>query len=75
MEKVRAKFSCLAVKKSEDGQSEHVEMRPVTNGSEENESFSKFTPSGLLQLDITNENLFGAFEEGKEYYLDISEAQ
>ena len=51
-----------------------VELRPVTSGSEENKSFSQYTPSGSLKLTITNPDALGYFVAGKEYYIDFSDA-
>jgi hypothetical protein len=47
-----AKFKVDAVKKGTPEQ-ETLIMSPVTDGSEENKSFSKFTPWGKLELSIT----------------------
>lgn len=47
----------------------------VSSGSEENKSFAKFTPGGNLSMQIDKETLaYDAFEVGKSYYLDITEA-
>ena len=70
--KILAKFACERVTKTT--YSENIEARPVTSGSEENETFSKETPSGKLELCITNKSAHGFFEPGKEYILTILEA-
>jgi hypothetical protein len=44
---------------------------PVIDGSEENKTFWKYTPSGKLELGCIHQDLF---EVGKEYYLDIYSA-
>ena len=67
---VRAKMKCSAVGNI-DGQGHHVEMEPVTCGSDENEKFFKYTPGGCLKLSVMNDM---GFEPGKEYYIDITEA-
>jgi len=72
MNAVKAKFVCQSTQR--DGGLEEVRLSPVTDGSEEDNTFSKYTPSGLLELSITNENVFGFFEVGKKYYLDITPA-
>jgi hypothetical protein len=69
---VKAKFKCESVTKF--GAQEDVKLTPVTGGSDENKSFSKYTPSGKLELSITNEALFGHFQPGQEYYLEINAA-
>ena len=69
---IRAKMKCNSVTKTEG--SENVKFSPVTAGSsKENESWSKWTPSGSLELNITNPAVHGAFVPGVEYFIDISE--
>jgi hypothetical protein len=77
---VRAKFYVASVTKfgsCHDGKAQtnsiNVVCHPVTNGCEENKSFSKWTPSGKLELSITNPDVFDFFKEGSEIYLDISQ--
>ena len=55
--------------------SETIKLGAVTSDSEENKSFSKYTPSASLEINITNEAAFGFFEAGKEYYLDFTSAE
>lgn len=71
---VRAKFTCIGV--SLDAyENKNVSFLPVVSGSEENKSFSKYTPSGSLQLNISPEtSAYDYFEQDKEYYLDLSKA-
>lgn len=73
MSTIKAKFNCETVLKSMYG--EQVAMSPVVSGSEENKSFSEYTPSGKLELMITNKDVYGAFVPGKQYYLTIEEAE
>lgn len=69
---IRAKFKVESVSKTEFG--EGVKMNAVCyDGTKENASFSKFTPSGSFEMFVTNEKLFGAFKPGAEYYLDFKE--
>lgn len=70
---IRAKFVVSTVTK-QVGQ-EQVTLCAVTSGSEENKSFAKYTPSGVLNLTIDNPATVGFFEPGREYYLDITVAQ
>lgn len=66
---VRAKFRCT---KKDD---QVIKFEPVTSGSKENESFFKYTPGGELRFDgLANPAAAAQFAEGKEYYLDITEA-
>lgn len=40
-------------------------------GSADNETWSKYNPSGQLQRVISNPAAFEQFEQGKEYFIDI----
>jgi hypothetical protein len=72
---VRAKFRCMQNDKDALGFHASVRMIPVGMGpGSENEKFWKATPSGELQMHITNPGAFEQFEVGKSYYLDITEA-
>lgn len=71
---VRCKFTCLKKSTFPDGACS-VEMQPVYNGSEENKKFFSATPSGQIYLGIINPVASKQFEEGKEYYIDISPAE
>lgn len=44
------------------------------DGSDENNTFAKFSPSGKLELTIANPNLLGVFEVGDTFYVDFTEA-
>ncbi len=68
-----AKFKCHSVA-PQSAESQHVRLEAVTDGCEENKSFSKWTPSGHLVLNITNPDLVGSFVEGEEYLLTITHA-
>ncbi|WP_142783368.1 hypothetical protein [Changchengzhania lutea] len=75
MSKVRAKFECVELVEDSQNESKHVSFSPVIDGSDENKSFSKYTPAGLINLQISNETEgSNAFEIGKEYYVDFTEA-
>lgn len=71
---VCAKFHCTSIQKSPDHSSAVVTLGAVTTGNTENESWSKYTPSGQLQMVITNPDATDHFEQGKEYYIDIQPA-
>lgn len=76
MSKVRAKFFCAVVSNNEESQQKNVSLIPVTDGSEENKSFSKYTPAGSVELTISHETeASNFFEEGTEYYLDFTKAE
>jgi hypothetical protein len=44
------------------------------DGSDENNTFSKFTPSADLRMYIANPALFGQFKEGDTFYVDFTPA-
>lgn len=70
---VRAKFTCSSV--IENGYNKTANFYAVYDSKGENASFSKATPSGQLGLAIDKETpAADFFEQGKNYYLDITEA-
>lgn len=78
MERVRAKFSVSSIFKDANG-NVLVKLWAVYKGDEsspENESFSNSTPSGSVELYITNPSAGEFFEKlaGKYVYLDFTEA-
>lgn len=72
---VRAKFRCVATNKSDygAGPQDTVILQPVTSG-QGNESWSKWTPAGKLEMTITNPEAVAKFELGKSYFLDFTPA-
>lgn len=44
------------------------------DGSDENNTYAKFTPSAMLQITVTNPALIGTFQIGTEYYVDFTPA-
>jgi len=50
-------------------------LSPVIGGSEENKSFSLYTPSGSIKLHITNPEVTDFFEAGAEYYVEFKKAE
>ena len=73
---VRAKFKVQEISQRDGYQPTHViKLYPVTNGSPENESFYRFTPSGLIELAVVNDQTAKNFELGKEYYVDFTPAE
>jgi len=78
MERVRAKFTVSNILKDQFG-NVVVKLDAVYKGDEsspENESFSNSTPSGNVDLTITNPAAIEFFEglAGKYVYLDFTEA-
>lgn len=58
----------------------HLELSAVckndgpypADGSDENNSFARWTPSADLKMSITNPALVDQFEAGQEFYLDFT---
>jgi hypothetical protein len=80
MAEMRAKMKINFIDKRYEGQ-EVLYFNPVSrsagypeDGSDENNTYAKFSPSGMLSLTIANPALLGRFNEGEEYYLDFHKA-
>lgn len=71
----RCKFVCVSktIRGAGENKNNEFEFAPVTNGSDENKTFWKWTPSGSLKFSCLNPAV--DFETGKNYYLDISPAE
>ena len=61
--------------------SEVLTMAPVCkagdypeDGSDEDNSYARWSPAGSLSLTIANPNLFGKFKIGDKFYLDFTPA-
>jgi len=73
--KVKAKLVCVSVTELTQQEEKFVKLAAVVSGSEENKSFSRWTPSANLEMIISNETPAGElFVAGKEYYLTFEEA-
>lgn len=73
---VRAKFCLVEVRKSSSNPTAQTlifEPR-YTKSSGEDKSYSRYTPSGRLEMLVDNPPVLERFELGKAYYLDFSEA-
>lgn len=76
---MRAKMKINHIDRRHEGQ-ETLYLNPVAagrypeDGSDENNTFAKFSPSGMLSLTVANPALLGKFSEGEEYYLDFTKA-
>ena len=44
------------------------------DGSDENNTYAKWTPQADLQMTVSNPALFGKFNVGDEFYLDFTKA-
>lgn len=78
---MRAKMKINHIDKRHEG-IETLYFNPVSrsdrypdDGSDENNTYAKFSPSGMLSLTVCNPNLLGKFSEGEEYYLDFTKAR
>lgn len=69
---IKAKFRCNQVDRHPTH--EFVTFTPVYSDDKtsENYSWSKYTPSGKLEMSITNNACWGKFNPGDEYYLILS---
>jgi hypothetical protein len=77
---MRAKMKVVTVTQSENG--EKLNMSPVcrpngypADGSDEDNTFARFSPSGSLELFVANPALFGKFKPGQKFYLDFTLAE
>lgn len=69
---MRAKFHTESVTNYAGGNTSVV-LSPVSKGaSDENTQFWQYTPSGKLEMFITNPSATQFFEPGKDYYLDFT---
>jgi hypothetical protein len=75
---MRAKFQVNKVEQY--AESEKVFMNAVArssaypaDGSDEDNTYAKFSPSGTLELTIANPALRGKVQAGKKFYLDFTE--
>lgn len=44
------------------------------DGSDENNTYAKWSPGASLVINIANPNLWGKFKVGDEYYVDFTKA-
>jgi hypothetical protein len=44
------------------------------DGSDENNSFARWTPSASLSMSVTNPALAGKIQQGDEFYVDFTPA-
>jgi hypothetical protein len=45
------------------------------DGSDEDNTYAKFSPFGELKLQVANPALIGQFKPGEKYYLDFTKAE
>lgn len=74
MSRVRAKFVCESVENFTENKV--AKLRAVYGTTEENADFTKFTPSGTLEICISNDApASDKFVPGKNYYIDFTETE
>lgn len=78
--KMRAKMRVGAIVPQSNG-TESLTMFGVSrnegypeDGSDENNSYAKFSPSATFQLHLANPALVGTFEVGETFYVDFTPA-
>ena len=84
MTKMRAKMqvTCIEVSSNPEGVTtgERLHFRAVANcpypedGSDENNTYAKFSPDAHLSIYVANPALFGQFKAGEAYYVDFTAA-
>lgn len=74
MATTRAKFTCYSV--TDYGLVKAVVLQAVTDASTpENKAFWTASPSGKIEISITNPPAAAVFEAGKSYYVDFTPAE
>jgi hypothetical protein len=66
---------CKMVLSFKDQANHQLFFNVVYDGSEENKQFFKYTPGGMLNLNVVNDVVFEAMQQGKEYYIDFLPAE
>lgn len=75
---MRAKLQVASVEKFAG--SERLKMHAVAaksypaDGSDEDNTFARFSPSASFEIHITNPALHGKFEPGQKFYVDFTPA-
>jgi len=84
MSTMRAKLRVSYIKEHEyDGkkQGEKLSFHAVCaskypeDGSDENNTYAKFSPSANFEIHVANPALFDKFKVGEEYYVDFTKAE
>lgn len=77
---MRAKLVVESVEPN--GDSESLKMRAVSredtypeDGSDENNTYAKFSPSATFEILISNPDLHGKFSVGQQFYVDFTEVK
>ena len=78
---MRAKMRVTSTKKHEQVEQDDLMFSAVAksdgypeDGSDENNSYARWTPMAELKMSIQNPNLIGKFTVGQEFYVDFTPA-
>lgn len=84
MTKMRAKVRVGYVKQFTDAEGKVVQEEVTffavgktpypEDGSDENNTFAKWSPQAKFEINIANPALFGKYEVGQEHYVDFAPA-
>lgn len=74
MTTMRAKVQVESVTKFQ-GDGEKLVLRAVTNGTPEDNTFSKWTPNATFEMFIQNPDLNGKLLPGQKFYVDFTPAE
>ena len=78
MTAMRAKMQLSSI--TNYGQSEQLNFNAVAaksypeDGSDEDNTYAKFSPSGEVRIMVANPALIGKFKVGEKYYVDFTAA-
>ena len=75
MSNFKAKVRLISVQKDPTETTGAVSFTPVTDGCEENKSFSKYTPWGEIRLGINNAELMPTFNPTDEYIVTFTKVE
>ena len=71
----RAKFKVVSVTAYEHQGVTVIMKAVIDDGIPENARFHRYTPSGLLEMYVTNPSVIEQLIPGKYFYLDFTEAK
>lgn len=79
MPKMRAKFQLSRIEQFSSSEKLHfnavaAKVYPA-DGSDEDNTYAKYSPSAECSIHITNPALIGQFKVGEKYYVDFTPAE
>lgn len=79
MAQMRAKMRVSNIEKLGEGETLHFSAvckndGYPADGSDENNSFARWTPTAELKMHVNNPALVGQFQIGQTFYVDFTEA-